>query len=234
MCCIQLVEDAFANLAAAMVKEKMRTREKTAETCAEARKNHAMLASISAPSALLAASQTVLVAEKDVIEHAALSVSAPPLSAAAAEPPPSGSAAGAPSAAAEEEPYYWDAPAGAEAPALPVVLIHNVHYAFSRVFATAEYVGDFFAEFLGLYNSRYEWAAELERRQLAAAEEAEHLEERRQRWEEAKRLNGGKPLVGVPVVEGGGGAQPPAAAAAAAPAAAPSSFAKEPEGGSVV
>jgi hypothetical protein len=169
-----------------------------------------MLTAISAPPGLLTASQTVLVTEEDVAESATLSVSAPALP--AAEPPaPAGDAA--PGAPTTEEPYYWEAPVGTEAPALPVVLIHNVHYMFSRAFATAEYVGDFFAEFFGLYNSRYEWAAELERRELERAQEAEHLEERRQRWEEAKRLNGGKPVVGVPVVEGGGGgapAQPPA------------------------
>ncbi len=192
-----------------------------------------MLRDISMPSGLLHASQTVIVAEKDVELHASLSASASALPAAAAAAPAPAPAASAPSAAdaapSAEEPYYWEAPAGAPSPALPVVLIHNVHYAFSRALSTAEYVGDFFAEFFGLYNSRYEWAADLERRQLAAAEEAEHLEERRQRWEEAKRLNGGRPVVGVPVAAAAAAPPPPQGQQ---PAGA-SSFSKE-DGGSVV
>jgi hypothetical protein len=184
-----------------------------------------MLTSISAPSALLSTSQTLELSQKDVAEHAALSISAPSLPSAAEPPAPDGGAPAAPADA--DEPYYWEAPAGGEAPPLPVVLIHNVHYLFSRAFATAEYVGDFFAEFFGLYNSRYEWAAELERRQLAAAEEAEHLEARRQRWEEATRLNGGRPVVGVPV------AAAPAAAAAPPPSAAKEDGGDE-QAGSVV
>lgn len=105
--------------------------------------------------------------------------------------------------------YYWETPnAEVSISALPVVVIHHVHYWFSRVYSTAEVVGDFFAEFFGLYNSRYEWAMELERRHREEAEEREFLEERKKRFEEMKRLNGGKPMVGIPVQPkpAGGGA----------------------------
>ena len=141
---------------------------------------------------------------------AATAATAASASAAAAAAPP----APAPSdgAAAEDaEPYYWESGGAPDAP-IPVVIVHHVHYWFSRVLTTAELVGDFFSEFFGLYNSRYEWAMELERRHQEEAEAAELLEARRKRYDEARRLNGGKPVVGVPVAA----AQPAAAAPEAA------------------
>jgi hypothetical protein len=47
-----------------------------------------------------------------------------------------------------------------------------------------EVVGEFFAEILGLQNSRYEWAMELARRHEEDAEEEELRTVRRQRWAE--------------------------------------------------
>lgn len=96
------------------------------------------------------------------------------------------------------EPYYWENVTGAApiTPPLPVVLVHHVHYFFSRAWSTAEYLGDFFSELFGLYNSRYEWAVELERRNIEQAEEAELLEERKKRWAEMKAA-GVKPSVVV-------------------------------------
>jgi hypothetical protein len=47
-----------------------------------------------------------------------------------------------------------------------------------------EVVGEFFAEILGLQNSRYEWAMELARRHEEDAEEEELRTARRQRWAE--------------------------------------------------
>ena len=104
------------------------------------------------------------------------------------------------------EPYYWENATPGEinaTPSLPVVLVHHVHYFFSRAWSTAEYLGDFFSEMFGLYNSRYEWAVELERRHIEEAEEAELLEERKKRWAELK-VAGVKPTLvqqpaGVPV-----------------------------------
>ena len=104
---------------------------------------------------------------------------------------------------------------------MPVVVIHHVHYWFARVFSTAEVVGDFFAEFFGLYNSRYEWAMELERRHQQEAEEREYLEERKKRFEEMKRLNGGKPMVGIPVVPKTPAQPPPPKAGGATASSAP-------------
>jgi hypothetical protein len=109
---------------------------------------------------------------------------------------------GAVPAPADEEPYYWEPEGNPNAP-MPVLVVHNVHYALSRVWATAEYVGDFFAEMFGLYNSRYEWALELDRRHREEAEEAEMLETRRREWE-AREQRGGV---------GGGAASGPTAAA---------------------
>ncbi len=109
--------------------------------------------------------------------------------------------------------YYWETPRDAAAPPLPVVIVHNVHYFFSRVWSTAEYVGDFFSELFGLYNSRYEWALELERRHNEEAEEAELLEERRKRWD-AMRASGARPTP-VPVNDA---AAPEAAGLLATPA----------------
>lgn len=108
------------------------------------------------------------------------------------------------------EPYYWETNAtDTTPPPLPVVLVHHVHYFFSRAWSTAEYIGDFFSELFGLYNSRYEWALELERRHLEEAEEAELLEERKKRWAEMRAAGAKGP---VPVRVAG------APAAAAAPA----------------
>jgi hypothetical protein len=86
-------------------------------------------------------------------------------------------------------------------PPLPVVLVHHVHYFFSRAWSTAEYIGDFFSELFGLYNSRYEWALELERRHQEEAEEAELLEERKKRWAEMRAAGAKGPVpvrVGAP------------------------------------
>lgn len=91
---------------------------------------------------------------------------------------------------ADEEPYYWEPEGNPNAP-MPVLVVHNVHYALSRVWATAEYVGDFFAEMFGLYNSRYEWALELDRRHREEAEEADMLETRRREWEGREQRGGG-------------------------------------------
>ena len=135
--------------------------------------------------------------------------SAAATAAAAAAPPAPAPPDGA--AAEDAAPYYWESGGAPDAP-IPVVIVHHVHYWFSRVLTTAELVGDFFSEFFGLYNSRYEWAMELERRHQEEAEAAELLEARRKRYDEARRLNGGKPVVGVPVAAG----QPAAAAPEAA------------------
>lgn len=100
------------------------------------------------------------------------------------------------------EPYYWETNAtDSVPPPLPVVLVHHVHYFFSRAWSTAEYIGDFFSELFGLYNSRYEWALELERRHQEEAEEAELLEERKKRWAEMRAAGAKGPVpvrVGAP------------------------------------
>ena len=194
----------------------------------------AIVVAAPAPSGLLDSANPVL-RESQALEVASLRASlgsggagagSAPAGASGSPPPPPPPPAEAPAAAAaaaaaaaggeaEAAPYYWEAGGAGEAP-IPVALVHHAHYWFSRVVATAEYVGDFFSEFFGLYNSRYEWAMELERRHQEEAEAAELLEARRKRYEETKRLNGGKALVGVPVAV----AKPAGAAAAAAPEAA--------------
>lgn len=97
--------------------------------------------------------------------------------------PETSTAAAAPT---DEDKYYWEA--GVERPPLPKLIGHNLHWIAWKTWGTMEYVGEFFSEFLGLYNSRYEWAVELERRETEAAEESEANEERKRRWAEIQRL----------------------------------------------
>jgi hypothetical protein len=62
-----------------------------------------------------------------------------------------------------EEPYYWENGGDVAPPPLKVVT-HNLHWLTLQAWTTIETVGEFFADFLGLYNSRYEWALDMENR----------------------------------------------------------------------
>lgn len=163
----------------------------------------------------------LIVSAADLSKYSVLKSLAAPSSSGAAAP----SATSTPAAAATADPavpapYYWEAGGdGARAP-LPTVVVHNLHWVFARTLGGIEYAGDFFSELFGLYNSRYEWAMDLEQRNIAAAEENELLEERRKRWEEIAVLNrnaraSGAPAAGAPAA----GASVPGASAPGASAA---------------
>ena len=69
--------------------------------------------------------------------------------------------ASAPAGAAE--PYYWSE----GGTPTPINLItHNVHWLSVQLFSSVEYVGEVLADFFGLFNARYEWAAEAERQRV--------------------------------------------------------------------
>lgn len=66
------------------------------------------------------------------------------------------------------EPYYWEE-GGNPNPPLTTYVGHNVYWLGSQLFSSVEYVGSIFAEFFGLYNSRYEWAVDMQRRREVSA-----------------------------------------------------------------
>lgn len=81
--------------------------------------------------------------------------------------------------------FYWDtSDPSAPSPTLPVVVADHCRWIALQTWSTMEVVGEFFAEILGLQNSRYEWAMELARRHEEDAEEEELRTVRRQRWAE--------------------------------------------------
>lgn len=81
-------------------------------------------------------------------------------------------------AALSSEPFYWDREGGGEAGATAaaaaaagttgadttvtaaVVVSHHVRWLALQLFTGMEYVGEVFAEFLGMTGSRYDWALE--------------------------------------------------------------------------
>lgn len=65
----------------------------------------------------------------------------------------------------QEAPYYWESGGDTNAP-ITTVVAHNLHWLAHTVVGTVEYVGEFFADFFGLYNSRYEWAVDMQRRRI--------------------------------------------------------------------
>jgi hypothetical protein len=87
-----------------------------------------------------------------------------------------------------DEPYYWEQ-RGDPHPPVAKLITHNLHWVAMRTWGTMEVVGEFFSEVLGLNNSRYQWAMDLQNREDAAAEEAEAERERQRRWAEIKALN---------------------------------------------
>jgi hypothetical protein len=81
--------------------------------------------------------------------------------------------------------FYWEtSDPAAPSPTLPVVVADHCRWIALQTWSTMEVVGEFFAEILGLQNSRYEWAMELARRHEEDAEEEELRTARRQRWAE--------------------------------------------------
>lgn len=75
-------------------------------------------------------------------------------------------AGAAPDAAAganAEDPYYWET-ADPNVP-ITVVLGHTAHWMGARFIAGIEYLGEVFATFMGMTNSRYDWAIEAAREQ---------------------------------------------------------------------
>jgi hypothetical protein len=105
------------------------------------------------------------------------------------------------------EPYYWEADGAAGAAAAPPVakvITHNLHWLAIRTWSGMETVGEFFAEILGLYNSRYEWAMDMQRRQEAEDEDREIREERQKRWAEIRALREAEEAEKAARGEGGG------------------------------
>jgi hypothetical protein len=107
-----------------------------------------------------------------------------------------------------DEPYYWEAPAGGEKPPVAKIITHNLHWLALQTWGTMEVVGEFFSEIMGLQNSRYQWASDLQDRENAAAEEREAQEERQRRWAEISALNAKEKL------RAGGAAAPTAPSSA--------------------
>lgn len=79
---------------------------------------------------------------------------------------------GTPEEAAAEappaEPYYWEDETATEVPPLKVIS-HNLHWVGFQLFSGVEYLGEIFAEFLGMTGSRYDWAIEAAERQRVRA-----------------------------------------------------------------
>lgn len=74
-----------------------------------------------------------------------------------------GVAAAASAPAGTAEPYYW---ADGGTPTPINLITHNVHWLSVQLFSSVEYVGEVLADFFGLFNARYEWAAEAERQRV--------------------------------------------------------------------
>ena len=84
----------------------------------------------------------------------------------------------------EEVPiYYWDEEYEGDPEELTQAQItfHNAHWAGYRAMKGAETVGEFFATFLGINQSRYQWVIDAKRRDDERAEQ-EELENRQRRW----------------------------------------------------
>jgi hypothetical protein len=84
----------------------------------------------------------------------------------------------------EEEPiYYWDEEYEGDAEELTTAQIafHNAHWAGYRTMKGAETVGEFFATFLGVNQSRYQWVIDAKQRDDERAEQ-EELENKQRRW----------------------------------------------------
>ena len=84
----------------------------------------------------------------------------------------------------EEEPiYYWDDDFEGDPNELTTAQIafHNAHWAGYRTMKGAETVGEFFAGFLGITNSRYQWVIDAKKRDDERAKQ-EELENRQRRW----------------------------------------------------
>ena len=82
--------------------------------------------------------------------------------------------------APEEEPYYWDqGEAGLEVPTGKKVG-HWVHWTGAKTLEGAEFMGEVFANFFGITQSKYQWVIDAKRREEEdAAQRA--LEERQRR-----------------------------------------------------
>ena len=84
----------------------------------------------------------------------------------------------------EEEPiYYWDEEYEGDPEELTSAQIafHNAHWAGYRAVKGAETVGEFFAGFLGINQSRYQWVIDSKRRD-DERQKQEELENRQRRW----------------------------------------------------
>ena len=84
----------------------------------------------------------------------------------------------------EEEPiYYWDDDYEGDPNELTQAQIafHNAHWAGHRTMKGAETVGEFFATFLGINQSRYQWVIDAKKRDDERAEQ-EELENKQRRW----------------------------------------------------
>ena len=101
----------------------------------------------------------------------ALYLQAPPATAVTTTVPVADGVAAQPTddpvAQAAHDPYYWE-PGGTPTPVN--LLTHNVHWLATSVLHGVEYVGEILGDFFGLFNARYEWAAEADRqRQVSDA-----------------------------------------------------------------
>lgn len=85
-----------------------------------------------------------------------------------------------------EEPYYWEA--GEASPPLPKLIAHNAHWAATQLFYGVEAIGEMFAQFFGLFNARYEYAAEMQRAMEEEEDAREMREQQERRWRMIQRM----------------------------------------------
>ena len=114
-----------------------------------------------------------------------------------------------------EEPYYWDKPGeeGLEAPTSQKVG-HWAHWGGSKALEGAEFMGEVFANFFGLTQSKYQWVIDAKQREEEEA--AQHALEERQRRELLLQKMIDEEKKKLAELEGGGGDCSDDAAAATA------------------
>jgi hypothetical protein len=86
-----------------------------------------------------------------------------------------------------KEPYYWEEDGDENAPAR-TKLWHAVHYVGSQVFNGMEFMGEVFADFFGLNQSKFQWAQDAMERDpdLKRQIEPERAQIARERLERAQ------------------------------------------------
>jgi len=64
--------------------------------------------------------------------------------------------------------YYWETDGTAPLPPVSTRVVQTIEWVFGRAIATAEFIGEIFANIFELNNPRYEWAVEAERNRIVS------------------------------------------------------------------